>query len=399
MKNKFLILLLTLNFSSDVLCMNDELRFNGIISKSVPEEERKKLFLCAEASEKSYESLAELRHSETLTRYGFKEIDCINNENASVRTVSWFNEDKNQIIIANRGTVVSEPKNLLADLGIMEATVRVKKNNLSSPPWSKDISDFMKDLVEINIGKFRQERMFKISNVSGKAKSIILNEILNLDRLHLRGQNFYAVGGGAVGLGLTGVGAFLFPPSLFVTIPALMAATGAGAGLGVAELEREIQSYVLKPARISLSSTLTAMYNNTNTILKKLYRVKKKRDIEVLLTGHSLGGEGTIAIASRLKDDNLKSFVFNAPGAHEGVIKIWQQEENLQYWDPIKKSDDLFHIHRNSCLIAKSGKFPSVSEVSFNSYYQGDDKSVEAWCSTRMDEHSIRLLNIHCKPC
>lgn len=371
-----------------LLCPTPSLSMNDM-----DEETQKKLLLCAKASEKSYDKKEMRNDDKFLLNNKFHEIGYLP-EKEGVQTVAWVNEEDAQLIIANRGTVISKPQNLLADLGIIEAMVRVKNGDLSSRPWVKDIAEFTKELTENNIKLFNGNNSFKISSVS---ENIILNEILNFNRLHLRGQTAYATGGGIAGLAATGIGAFLFPPSLFITVPTLLLGAGTGIGVGIAELEREVQTYVLKPARTSLASTLTTMYDNTNAFLS-FFKEKGKysEETEILLTGHSLGGEGTIAVASRLNGvNNLNCFVFNAPGGHEGVIKIWQQEKQIQDWGNINPNTSILHVHRNSCLIAKAGSFPThTKELDLGPHYRGTDKSIENWCNTRMDEHSINYLRI-----
>jgi hypothetical protein len=138
------------------------------------------------------------------------------------------------------------------------------------------------------------------------------------------------------------------------------------------------------------------MYTHTIDIIKEAD--KNGKDIEeIMLTGHSLGGESTLAIGSRLNpllenNVDLNSFVFNAPGGHKGVVKIWQQEARLKNWDEC--TIPIYHAYRNSCIIANAGTFPKNTKyVDFGRYYNDTPKLIKDWYGTRLGEHGIIPLN------
>ncbi|MCA9506844.1 MAG: hypothetical protein KC505_00300, partial [Myxococcales bacterium] len=184
-------------------------------------------------------------------------------------------------------------------------------------------------------------------------------------------------------------------------------------------LEKSIQK-TLPIAREMAIKTFKAMGDHTIYIISSAsarYNIQ-----EVLLSGHSLGGNGVLSSIQRLKQETeqgkikfnlncIKGYMFNSPGGLLGcnVMANNLSEEDKAYImdvllgrkaaaNDLSKKDrysiPIYQIFRKSCIVGSNAKFTgfNINSIELSPYTKTEDKSFTHWCKTIVDEHSISIL-------
>jgi hypothetical protein len=346
----------------------------------------------AEASRTAYypQGTIPWYESRKLIDRGYFPLDCCS-EKAGVFTVGWYNEISHNLIVAHRGTNVNNPDNLFSDLGIVEAAVRVDTGNAALVPDHRSFTKVLTSLVQQHIGDFLGNSGFTISDLSS-AEKIIVDRILNFDRLYNSVINTYQTGGGIVGVlgaGALTIAAATAPPLALVGL-AVSALSGGGAGNLYAN--RVINGY-LSEGRSTLSRTIDIMYENTKALLMKAQAKRRGDEVALTVTGHSLGGAGALGVTAKFESDgypNLDSVLFNAPGGHSGVSEIWNEHSAVNV-NPATTSN-IYSVKRQSCIVSRLGTNPSSKDYVFAPLPHQGVRSISEWRNILLPSHSMDAL-------
>jgi hypothetical protein len=171
----------------------------------------------------------------------------------------------------------------------------------------------------------------------------------------------------------------------------------AGSKLGEEKGKQIVDKY-LSQSRTVLSQSLDTMYRNALELIKKTtLRNNNDDDFTITITGHSFGAAGALGVATRLEHmenyPELNVVLFNSPGGHDGLVKIWNQKSQLPYI-PATLSVDVSHIRRRSCIVSSFGNVPANQTYMFDHLNSDDifNQDILAWQRTLQPAHSIERL-------
>lgn len=357
-------------------------------------DQRIQLECSAEASRTVYHPNGEnpWYESTKLTDRGYEPLFYCS-ENLGVFTTGWYNDRTHSLIIAHRGTCIDNPENLFADLGIIEAAVRESAGNITQIPSHGDFTKLLTQLVQDHLADFFNNPNFLLSNLSS-AEQLIVNRILKFNLLYNSTINAYQTGGGLIGtlaFGVCSVVTAVAPP---VGIVLLVIGAGSGAIVGNISATNTIDGY-LSTGRQTLSNTLDIMHKNTKNILDAVKeKTGNRHEISLTITGHSLGAAGALGVTARFEQADyadLTSVLFNSPGGHKGLVKIWNQNSQLPNVEPIS-STQIYNVKRESCIVSRLGSIPAGEEYVFDPLPHAGPRGFREWNRILIPSHSITNL-------
>lgn len=162
--------------------------------------------------------------------------------------------------------------------------------------------------------------------------------------------------------------------------------------------EKHLQN-ILPVARELAIRTFRTMSDDTINIISSAdarYNIQ-----EVLLSGHSLGGNGVLSSILRLQQEieqgkikdtpnRIQGYMFNSPG---GLLGCKAAANDLSEKDT--SSIPIYQIFRKSCIVGRNARFfgfKNIKLVELSPYTKTDDKSFKNWFGTLLDEHRISHL-------
>lgn len=360
--------------------------------RNLDQDHRGILECSAEASQKAYHS--DERNSWNISRNlqarGYNPVYCCP-ENAGVFTIGWYNDRIHNLIVAHRGTVISNPNNLFSDLGIVEAAVRVDVENSMLVPEHRAFTQLLTKIARDHIAEFFDDPEFSLANLTSVEK-LIVDRVLNFDLVYNGFINTYQTGGAIAGVAAAGIFTVLAATAPPLALLGLMGGAGGGGIVGNIQATRAMDSY-LSTGRSTLSGTLNIMYDNTKTILRHVQQ-RNSHDISLTITGHSLGAAGALGVAARFESEDYQDFesvLFNAPGGHNGLIEIWKQSSNLEDLNSVNQIP-VYSVKRKSCIVSKLGVNPSTEMYVFGPLPHEGRRGIEEWSKTLIPSHSISGL-------
>jgi hypothetical protein len=374
-------------------CQSAEHPFNQV------DEDHKKNLVCAgEASRVAYCPHTLSDESENLRSRGYS---CVGycTEKDGVFSVGFYNDRTNNLIVAHRGTVISEIDNLFADLGILEAAVRENEyrktkniRSLTQIPEHSAFTEFSTLHVQGHIATFLGRRV-SISSLGG-ADSLVVNRVLNFNCLYNSAINAYQTGWGVCGTLFAGIGSVLSAVAPPVGIGMLAAGAVVGGVSGNTKAHSVIDGHLLE-GRKTLAKTLDIMYQNTQNIVSDVKNKNPGYENSLTITGHSLGAAGALGVMARLESEDytdINSILFNAPGGHNGLVKIWSTCSRLRSIEPVSVNGNADHVKRHSCIVSSLGNDPVRRPYVLSPLPYSGNRGLSGWKQMLIPSHSIDNL-------
>ncbi|CAO5683020.1 MAG: hypothetical protein HEEMFOPI_01866 [Holosporales bacterium] len=374
---------------SNMPCLSAEHPFN-----QVDADHKKNLACAGEASRVAYYSDSLEDKSVDLKKNGYACVEYCREKNG-VFSIGYYNDRTNNIIVAHRGTVISEPNNLFADLGVLEAIVRENEcisnpSSLSKIPEHSAFTALLTHHVQRHIALFLGDRTFSISSLVG-AEKLLVDRILNFNHLYNSVINTYQTGWGLGGTFLAGIGSILSAAAPPVGLGMLAVGAIVGGMGGNAKAHSVIDDHLLK-GRETLANTLDIMYQNTKNIIFTVNKKYPGVNNSLTVTGHSLGAAGALGVMARFKsesDIDVNAILFNAPGGHSGLVKIWSTHSEVKNMEPVCDAD---HVKRSSCIVSSFGNDPVSRQYVFAPLPYRGKRGLLEWKDMLIPSHSIDNL-------
>lgn len=362
------------------------------------EETRMRIYKATVASQAAYRDSNLESHRRRLSDQGYSVAGL--RERNGVALTFGYNDRSNDILIALRGTVITEPDNLYADLGIVDAAVREHHGRV---PTVEQTIAYVDDQIANNIRSYLGLRASVEIDGFPKHRRDLISRLQLLKRTHIAHTGshelYHGFGGGALGLlgggalGLMGATSFISPP---LTLVGMLGGASIGIMLGASsgqEVAARKTECLIENGRNKLALTMDTMLTDARRVVNH-YRKRSSNpgDITITIAGHSLGGAGALAIAKRLKeefDNPVRAVTLNAPGGHQGLMEIWNAGSSLRrrhiYDSSVLEVD---RVLRASCPIANFGghHYPS------SAYIWGAiraENTISGWFNTIMPSHSL----------
>jgi hypothetical protein len=321
--------------------------------------------------------------------------------------MGWYNTQTNHLIICHTVPLLCIPGALFAHYGIIDAVVREELGNLDSEPNHEDICTMLISVAQKHISAFRKDPRFIVSSLNTKEKQIVDTE-LNFNLFHDSTLQLCRVTGSLVGVSAMAMceimSSFLKRRSIYSTYVEPYVQTAgltvgyvAGGKIGEAKGKQIVDKY-LSQGRTVLAQSLDTMYRNALELIKTTtLRNNNNDDFTITITGHSFGAVGALGVATRLEHmghyPQINVALFNSPGGHEGLVKIWNQKSQLPNI-PATLSVDVSHIKRSSCIVSSFGTVPANQTYTFAPLKNDDifNQEILDWQRTLQPAHSIEVL-------